>query len=991
MTRKEKKRRRGKSEKQQRTEEKIGFLCFCPFFSLSFFLSRLFITYLRLFTRDNTQSHIFHFAREGERTRKEEREEVNFSSSVSSHRSFFPPFEDDDDEKKTKKRLKNMSNEIIFVYSDAVRQACKSYGLDSREFLDELMRHEAHVKRKFHQNNGGEHAFNETVSAQKYWWDVIKNMKIPQTTKCLKDTGAENVTSTLRAKELQRLVFLCAVAKSAAGSGEWTSGRFEEGMTKKLFRYFPERVREWLAMHHGTITGRRVEVREYRESPIPSEFQNIHDILESATQMQSRFQQIGDEMIVQLRRQQEQREHQQQAPSSLSPAASKLSRAEKSIHDTLERALNSDPYFALVSPTSFNPTRPNGVVAKPTKLVFTKANSRSVVNFELTPIQEQFLRENSKTAQLRAYSVLIKEDEAKAKNRVLWPNDCVMHVNGVNVDVTRRSSSQKVTKSTRERPALISNARGVNLRAGQNTMRIMGVDARHFALCILLVRERTDKEVRALIPPPKEFDHYVSSLKKSLGFSDQDEEDDDIIGPDTAIISVRCPIRMCMMETPARLENCNQACAFDADSFLEMHKETRKWTCPCCGSAGGPKDVRIDGFLVRVMAKLNSDLRHKRINPSSASVSRIEIDKDCRWRYREAAGDKQELGEWVDIAETRAVELSIQGRAIASAEEGVALEGKNTSTRNNKRSSGMTSAKEVEIVISEEEERKKPKRDNTNVVAADDDYDSEEELRNACREAAAMRGNGGAKDTVPDIIVIDDSDSEDDVRIVGSTSGAAPAQPPHSVVARKAAVTPMQQLRDLHRLRNAAEEEQRRHQREREREAHQNDGTQPWQREILQQAQARNGRVPVIRAAAEARQRAERLESERRVKEHEERLRQQRINAMHNGRSEYERSVMANAQAQPFGLQPQYYHNANNMAPQPPPPQPPPRPYVPLQNGDGGLGVVPPVLGFGSPYQPPPPRPLRHTQQQQQQPPHQSVRFVFRPPNPATTRSNTQK
>ena len=884
-----------------------------------------------------------------------------------------------------------MSKEIIFVYSDAVRQACKSHGLDSREFLDELMRHEAHVKRKFHQNNGGEHAFNETVSAQKYWWDVIKNMKIPQTTKCLKDTGAENVTSTLRAKELQRLVFLCAVAKSAAGSGEWTSGRLEEGMTKKLFRYFPERVREWLAMHHGTITGRRVEVREYRESPIPSEFQNIHDILESATQMQSRFQQIGDEMIVQLRRQQEQREQQQQAPSLLSPAASKLSRAEKSIHDTLERALNSDPYFALVSPTSFNPTRPNGVVAKPTKLVFTKANSRSVVNFELTPIQEQFLRENSKTAQLRAYSVLIKEDEAKAKNRVLWPNDCVMHVNGVNVDVTRRSSSQKVTKSTRERPALISNARGVNLRAGQNTMRIMGVDARHFALCILLVRERTDKEVRALIPPPKEFDHYVSSLKKSLGFSDQDEEDDDIIGPDTAIISVRCPIRMCMMETPARLENCNQACAFDADSFLEMHKETRKWTCPCCGSAGGPKDVRIDGFLVRVMAKLNSDLRHKRINPSSASVSRIEVDKDCRWRYREAAGDKQELGEWVDIAETRAVELSIQGRAIASAEEGVALEGKNTSTRNNKRSSGMTSAKEVEIVISEEEERKKPKRDNTNVAADDDDYDSEEELRNACREAAAMRGNGGAKDTVPDIIVIDDSDSEDDVRIVGSTSGAAPAQPPHSVVARKAAVTPMQQLRDLHRLRNAAEEEQRRHQREREREAHQNDGTQPWQREILQQAQARNGRVPVIRAAAEARQRAERLESERRVKEHEERLRQQRINAMHNGRSEYERSVMANAQAQPFGLQPQYYHNANNMAPQPPPPQPPPHPYVPLQNGDGGLGVVPPVFGFGSPYQPPPPRPLRHTQQQQQKPPHQSVRFVFRPPNPATTRSNTQK
>ena len=180
-------------------------------------------------TRNNIQSRAFHCAREGERTRKEEREEENFSGSISSHRSFFPPFEDDDEEKKTKtkKRLKNMSNEIIFVYSDAVRQACKSYGMDSREFLDALMRHEAYVKMKFTRQNDV-----EDVSAQKYWWDVITNMKIPQTTKCLKETGAENVTSTLRAKELQRLVFLCAVAKSSSVSGEMTSGKLEEGMTK---------------------------------------------------------------------------------------------------------------------------------------------------------------------------------------------------------------------------------------------------------------------------------------------------------------------------------------------------------------------------------------------------------------------------------------------------------------------------------------------------------------------------------------------------------------------------------------------------------------------------------------------------------------------------------------------------------------------------------------------------------------------------------------
>ena len=857
-----------------------------------------------------------------------------------------------------------------------------------------ILEHETEVQ-GMRLNGAGGDDLATPHSALKYWFDRVSRMRVVDTRQCLKATGCHPVPSTLKAIELKRLVMLSAASVSVE-QGAFGVRSDDMLLDGKTFTFFPLRVRNWLTPNnfnnfHGRDWGRRLEVRVIQ---LPDDLHADQQRLERQP------------------RQQQQQRQQPQVPSA-SPG-SKLSRAEKTIQDTMERALNSDPYFALVSPSSFHPTRPNGVVTKPTKMVFTKANSRVILNFELTPVQERFLRENSNTVQLRAYSVLIKEDEANAKNRVLWPNDCVIHVNGVNVDVTRRSSSQKVTKSTRERPAVISSARGVNLRPGQNTMRIMGVDARHFAMCVLLVRERPEKEVRALIPPPKDFDHYVSSIKKSLGFSNEDEEDDDIIGPDTAIISVRCPIRMCMMETPARLESCNQACTFDVDSFLELHKETRKWTCPCCGSAGGPKDVRIDGFLVRVMAKLKSDLRCKRINPSSASVSRIEIDKECRWRYREAAGDQQELGEWIELAETRAVELSIQGRAIDTGvgveKKGAALEDNNTSSeRNKKRSAAEVTATEDEIVIDDEQERKKSKHDlnkekDDDDDDDDDDYDSEEELRNACREAAAMRGNGGANDTVPDIIVIDDSDSEDDVRIVGVAPPPQQQQPQRVVAARKNAPTPLQQLRDLHRLSNAIEEQSRNHQRGQG--AHQN-GTQPWQREILQQAQARDSQS--IRAAAEARQRAERLESERRVKDHEERLRQQRINAMHNGRSEYERSVMANAQAQPFGLQPQYYHNVNNPT-HPPPPSHPQQPVHPPVSsyGYGHSGYEGTIRApLRAPYKPPPPLPRRQTQeqqqQQQQQPPpppppqqqqqqpqqhHQSVRFVCRPPNPANRNTN---
>ena len=885
----------------------------------------------------------------------------------------------------------NNDDDAVVLYlipSERTYQRLKE-ATTTHDAVEAINEHEMEVQGMRLNGAGGDDS-GTPHSALKHWFYSVNQMRVVDTRQCLKCTGCFPVPSNLKAMELKRLVMLCAASVSVEQDsfGVRSDDMLLDGRT---FTFFPLRMRRWLTPKKfngvGGDWGRRVEVRQLPD--------------DSRQQQQQQPQVLSESQQLQQIR-------------AFLAAGKKLSRAEKTIKDTMERALNSDPYFALVSPSSFHPTRPNGVVTKPTKMVFTKANSRVVLNFELTPVQERFLRENSNTVQLRAYSVLIKEDEANAKNRVLWPNDCVIHVNGENVDVTRRSSSQKVTKSTRERPAVISSARGVNLRPGQNTMRIMAVDARHFAVCVLLVRERPEKEVRALIPPPKDFDHYVSSIKKSLGFSNEDEEDDDIIGPDTAIISVRCPIRMCMMETPARLESCNQACTFDVDSFLELHKETRKWTCPCCGSAGGPKDVRIDGFLVRVMAKLKSDLRCKRINPSSASVSRIEIDKECRWRYREAAGDQQELGEWIELAETRAVELSIQGRAIDTGvgveKKGAALEDNNTSSeRNKKRSAAEVTATEDEIVIDDEQERKKSKHDlnkekDDDDDDDDDDYDSEEELRNACREAAAMRGNGGANDTVPDIIVIDDSDSEDDVRIVGVAPPPQQQQPQRVVAARKNAPTPLQQLRDLHRLSNAIEEQSRNHQRGQG--AHQN-GTQPWQREILQQAQARDSQS--IRAAAEARQRAERLESEKRVQEHEERLRRQRINAMHNGRSEYERSVMANAQAQPFGLQPQYYHNVNNPT-HPPPPSHPQQP-VHLRASSYGYGhsgyegtIRAPLR---APYKPPPPLPRRQTQeqqqQQQQQPPlppppqqqqqqqqqhHQSVRFVCRPPNPANRNTN---
>ena len=784
-------------------------------------------------------------------------------------------------------------------------------------------------------------------SAHGLYARAVVKMIVRDTKQCMRECDVRCLNqSLLKVDELRKIVYLCAIAPGPLGErcdeeilrSVTFMGREESEHRKLWFR--PERVREWVtrfavssfgSVESGTIHGKKVA--GYVRVPVPAPNNNNNNNNNAVTQ-------FATTPIVGA------------TVANNNNNVTTTNRAESKIEQTMLRALNSDPYYALVERSDFFPERPYGVIMKPSKMNFSRAKTRWDLDFELTFSQEQYLR-NNKQAELRAYSVLISDEQAK--NRILWPSECVIHVNANTIELARRSAHAKVTKSTRERPGIISYPL---CRVGQNKLRVVASDARHFAICVLLVRERPDKEVRFLIPPPKKFDFYVGNIKKSLGL--EDDADDDIIGPDTAIISVRCPIRMCMLESPARLESCNQACLFDVDSYLEMHKETRKWTCPCCGQPGGPKDIRIDGFLVRVMAKLKNDLKNKRINPASAAVTRIELDKECRWRYRESVGDKEEHGEWVNVEETRAVEISISGRAIddegddkkISKEEGVDVGGK-------KREFLKIERDDLKGIKEGEEKRLKLNLDDDD---DDDGYDSEEEMRQAAKEAAEARGNGGVNEKVPDIIVIHDSDSDDDVQIVGANP--APVQNQQQSLSSSFQQRQQQQQQDLtHFL----------HQQTVQRSGQQIDRNDMplWQREIQNRQILENG-ARAERAANEARQQRDQEESQRKMQEAENRARlaaqlrrahslghvidngrreleeavqqeqqrleqlqhhhhqqqqqqqrsdpfqlhlaeQQRITAMHNGRNEYERSVMQAAQAAPHALQPHYYHHSPNV------------------------------------------------------------------------------
>lgn len=151
-----------------------------------------------------------------------------------------------------------------------------------------------------------------------------------------------------------------------------------------------------------------------------------------------------------------------------------------------------------------------------------------------------------------------------------------------------------------------------SLRPGMNTITIKIEDdyLPGYAMALVRTQARTALQISQdtpLIDEETARARFMTLLAPSWAAPALGDDDEEEI---TCIISsklkLRCPLSFERVVIPVRGEQCMHLQSFGLGAYLESNMKMRalnnRWTCPVCGNALKPRDLRIDAYVERVLA-----------------------------------------------------------------------------------------------------------------------------------------------------------------------------------------------------------------------------------------------------------------------------------------------------------------------------------------------------------------------------------------------------
>merc|ERR1719330_1117680 len=85
------------------------------------------------------------------------------------------------------------------------------------------------------------------------------------------------------------------------------------------------------------------------------------------------------------------------------------------------------------------------------------------------------------------------------------------------------------------------------------------------------------------------------------------EEEEEITCVISNKLKLRCPLSFERVIIPVRGESCMHLQCFGLGAYLEANMKMRalnnRWTCPVCSSVLKPADLRVDGYVERVLSE----------------------------------------------------------------------------------------------------------------------------------------------------------------------------------------------------------------------------------------------------------------------------------------------------------------------------------------------------------------------------------------------------
>ncbi|KAG7391925.1 hypothetical protein PHYPSEUDO_003131 [Phytophthora pseudosyringae] len=220
--------------------------------------------------------------------------------------------------------------------------------------------------------------------------------------------------------------------------------------------------------------------------------------------------------------------------------------------------------------------------------------------------------------QLRCFAV--KEDLAAGH---CWPTSTQLSVNGFGVPITQRAppGHANPSKVLRELPANIFQYS----RVGRNVLDIRTTENPSVFGCMVQIVEV--RNINDLVDEVKEASKNLTyeSAKQEVIKSFGSEDEDDVVATVT-MLSVRCPLGLCVINMPARGLHCKHLQCFDLKTFLLFSKKARSkaWRCTVCHRFIKASDLRIDPYLKKLLAEVEGE----------DELEEVEIFPDGSWKRR---------------------------------------------------------------------------------------------------------------------------------------------------------------------------------------------------------------------------------------------------------------------------------------------------------------------------------------------------------------------
>ncbi|KAJ2663294.1 E3 SUMO-protein ligase pli1 [Coemansia sp. RSA 1200] len=111
-----------------------------------------------------------------------------------------------------------------------------------------------------------------------------------------------------------------------------------------------------------------------------------------------------------------------------------------------------------------------------------------------------------------------------------------------------------------------------------------------------------------------------------------DSDDDDLISTG-ALVSLKCPLGLCRIKTPARSKYCQHSQCFDCETFLQIKRRTNTWKCPVCsGAIKSWRELIVDGYFEEIL------------QGTAANDDQVYIESNGDWKKKENANTPKANG-----------------------------------------------------------------------------------------------------------------------------------------------------------------------------------------------------------------------------------------------------------------------------------------------------------------------------------------------------------